>query len=259
MVTTRRRALLLVLPVVVGLAASAVEAHYPMLLVSAPFVMPGDEVRMELTIGHPYVNDRYAVEAPGRVQVFPPRGPAANLTAQVTTGTCSYGGEELPTYRLAYVPRKPGDYTFSWELRMFSEPPARRVVDYAKVVVHVGDAQIGWAREPIGTPLEIVPLTRPYAVRPGDTFRGQVLEGGRPMVGGIVEGETYARGDPEPLPELAVYRRAERTDGSGTFGMTLDRPGWWLVSVATDGGPGEQGTLPHPAHRAVFWVYVGLP
>lgn len=254
----RRRAALLVLVLAV-VATSVVQAHYPMLLVSAPFVRPGDEVRVELTIGHPYVNDRFAVDPPGRVRVYPPRGPAMDVTAQVTTASCAYEGAELPTYRLAFVPRKPGDYTFSWELRMFTEPPSRRVIDYAKVVVHVGDAQIGWAREPVGTPLEIVPLTRPYAIRPGDTFRGQVLEGGRPMLGGIVEGETYTEALPDPMPELAVYRRAERTDPSGAFAMTLDRPGWWLLSVATDGGPGEQGTLPHPAHRAVLWVYVGVP
>lgn len=233
-------------------------AHYPMLVTSTPFARPGDEVRIDFTIGHPYVNDRFAAERPGRVRVFPPVGPAQDVTAHVTTGSLSYHDAPLPMHQLAYTPRKPGDYVFSYECRLFTEPPQRQVIDFAKVIVHVGDAQIGWWRE-VKTPLEIVPLTRPYAIKAGDTVRGRVLELGRPMVGGVVEGESYIDPIPDPMPELAFTRRAERTDPTGCFAMTLDREGWWLLSVATDGGPGEQGLLEHPAHRAVLWVYVGGP
>lgn len=233
-------------------------AHYPMLIASTPFASPGDEVRIDFTIGHPYVDDRFAAERPGRVRVHPPVGPAQDVTAHVTTGTLTYDGVQLDMHQLAYKVRKPGDYIFSYECRLFTEPPQRQVIDFAKVIIHTGDAQIGWWRQ-VKTPLEIVPLTRPYALQPGDTFRGQVLELERPMAAGVVEGESYIDPRPDPMPELAFTRRAERTDAAGCFSMTLDRAGWWLLSVATDGGPGEQGLLGHPAHRAVLWVYVGGP
>jgi cobalt/nickel transport protein len=239
-------------------AATTVRAHYPMLLVSAPFAQPGQEVRVDMVVGHPYVNDRFAPPEVARVRVFPPRGPAQDLTRAVEAGECEYRGAKVATHALTYTPRRTGDHIIVWEMQELTEPPARQVIDHAKVVLHVGPDQIGWERE-VGTPLEVVPLTRPYLIHKGDTFRGVILEGGRPMMGGVVEGETYTDVVPDPLPELATYRRAERTDRAGTFCMTLDREGWWLISCATDGGAGEQGGAGHPINRAVLWLYVGVP
>ncbi|MCO5168793.1 MAG: DUF4198 domain-containing protein [Planctomycetes bacterium] len=254
----RRRLLLVPLGLLALTGAPLVRAHYPMLIASTPFAAPGEQVQLEFTIGHPYVNDRFAAEPPARVRVFPPRGAPEDVTAKVQPAQLNWGGQQLPMSRLTYTLHKPGDYVFSYEGRMFTEPPKRQVIDFAKIIIHVGDAQMGWWRK-VGTPIEILPLTRPYAIRPGDTFRGQVLEGGQPMMGGVVEGESYIDPIPDPMPELAFTRRAERTDPNGCFAITLDRAGWWLVSVATDGGPGEQGGLDHPAQRAVLWVYVGDP
>lgn len=249
-------------PLAAALAALAlaplVRAHYPMLIASRAFAAPGDQVQIDFTIGHPYVNDRFAAEPPARVRVFPPRGAPEDATAKVKQEVLQWEGQQLPMSRLTYTLHKPGDYVFSYECRLFTEPPKRQVIDFAKVIIHVADGQMGWWRK-VGTPIEIVPLTRPYAIVPGDTFRGQVFEAGQPMLGGVVEGESYVDPIPDPMPELAFTRRAERTDPSGCFSMTLDRAGWWLLSVATDGGPGEQGTLDRPAHRAVLWVYVGEP
>jgi cobalt/nickel transport protein len=252
-----RRPLLLLLTAVL-LAAPLVRAHYPMLIVDKPFLAAGDPVTIDFTIGHPYVNDRFPAERPTRVRVFTPVTGPQDLTARVTTETVTFQDQQLQSHRLTYTPRRTGDYVFSWELRLFTEPPRRQVIDFAKVIVHVGEDQIGWWHK-VGTPIEIVPLTRPYAIKVGDTFRGQVFEGRGPMMGGVVEGETYTDVMPYPAPELAFTRRAERTDPNGVFSMTLDRAGWWLLSVATDGGPGEQGGLEHPAQRAVLWVFVGGP
>lgn len=93
----------------------------------------------------------------------------------------------------------------------------------------------------------------------GGVFRGQVVQRleskGRkesaPLRGGVVEAETWgAEGVTSVVPELAAYRRAELTDPNGCFAVTLDRAGWWLVSVALDGGPGEQGGLEDRHHPA---------
>lgn len=248
---------LLVLTVLL-VAAPFVRAHYPMLIVDRPFLTPGDTVTIDYTVGHPYVNDRFPVTRPTRVRVFTPVTGPQDLTARVTTETVTHQDQPLEVHRVTYTPKKTGDYVFSWEMPIYKEPPKRLVIDFAKVVVHVGEDQIGWWTR-VRTPLEIVPLTRPYAIRVGDTFRGQVFEGPGPMAGGVVEGETYTDVMPYPAPELAFTRRAERTDPNGVFSMTLDKAGWWLISVATDGGPGEQGVLDRPAHRAVLWVFVGGP
>ncbi len=247
-----RRAALAVVFVLAGLGALAqARAHYPVLSPDAPRVEKGETVTVGCWVGHPFVDDRFPMARPTRVRVFNPLGVATDLTGKLER----FGAPETPAWRVAFAPDKTGDWILSWQLQVF-EPPQRRVTDHAKVVVHVGRDQVGWSR-PLGDPLEIVPLTRPYGLPAGAAFRGQVLEEGRPMLGGVVEAETYHRGPlPDPLPELAAYRRAERTDPTGCFAIGLDRPGWWLLSVASDGGPGEQGGVPIVT-RAALWVFVG--
>jgi len=237
------------------LAAGTAAAHYPMLEAERAVVDPGTPVRIRYAIGHPFVNDRFDVRPPQAVLVYyPQRRRPRELTDAVT----ETGSDALRAYDVVFTPPKPGDYVLSWRCGIFSEPPQRQVDDYAKLILHARGGQVGWDRA-IGDPLEIVPLTRPYGLPVGATFRGQVLENGLPMQDGVVEAETYAERIPEPLPELMEYRRAERTDPSGCFAVTFDEPGWWLLSVATDGGPGQQGgaRAGTVVKRAVLWLFVG--
>lgn len=247
MTGSRLRPALLALPLLLALVATAL-GHYPMLEPDRAIVDPGQAVTIEYSIGHPFVNDRFPARKP-RVKVFDPQGLSQDLTATPAT-------PEQRAWRVSYTPEREGDYVFAWTGGLFSEPPQRQVFDFGKVVIHARGAQIGWSQV-VGHELEIVPLTRPYGVPVGTSWRGQVLLGGQPMIGGVVEAETYTEAVPEPLPELMEYRRAERTDPQGCFAVTFDRAGWWLLSVATDGGPGEQGSSPRPQRRAVFWLFVG--
>jgi cobalt/nickel transport protein len=255
-----RAALLIAALGFVVLATDGARAHFPMVFASAPWVEKGGTVVLELTNGHPFWNDRYPSPPPERVAVRLPLGSIVDLTSKVVThvgpATPAGAGTAAPLHRVEMPLRKEGDYIFSWRTRTV-EKPQRNVVDYVKVVIHCGEAQMGWWGQ-LKEPLEIMPLSRPYALRVGDTFRGQVLEETRPMLGGVVEAETWTDAVPQPMPELAQYRRAERTDPNGCFSLTFDRAGWWLVSCATDGGPGEQGGSEIPQKRAVLWVFVGL-
>lgn len=264
-----RRAWLAGGALVLGLLAPAV-GHYPMLIVegeAGPVLPVGATVNVLFTIGHPFANDRFEAGAPTKVTLVGPTGRLIDVLEHVRPTTVPFEGKDVPAHRLTWTfkpQHKAGDYVLAWELPVLTEKPARRVQDYAKLVLHLpGDespgAQVGWAQR-VKHPLEIMPLSRPYWIPVGQAFRGQVLEDGKGMVGGVVEAETYAGGPtPDPVPELAAYRRAERTDPQGCFMVTLDKPGWWLLSVATDGGPGEQGSFEGLAKRAVMWVFVGDP
>ena len=234
-------------------AGAPVLAHYPMLEADAGIVDPGETVTVEFSVGHPYTNDRFPVRRPALVDAWSPTaGRPAHLTAAVTTA----GTPEVRAWRVQYTAQAPGDHVLSFRGMPYSEPPKRQIDDYAKLIVHVRGAQIGWNRV-VGDPLEIVPLTRPYGLPVGATFRGKVLLNHHPYADGVLEAETYTDTLPDPLPELMEYRRAERTDAEGGFSITLDRRGWWLLSLATDGGPGEQGLSNQRVQRAVLWLFVG--
>ena len=234
-----------------ALAATA-HAHYPVLEADTPEVHPGETVTIDFGNGHPFLNDRFHVSRPRRVDVLDPWGGRHSLTAAITTA----GTPHVRAWRVQHTLPDAGDYVFGFDCGPFVEPPQRQINDYAKLIVHAHGAQVGWDQL-LGHPLEILPLTRPYALPVGATFRGRVLLQGEPMGEAAVEAETYTDTLPDPLPELARYRRDERCDADGNFAITLDRPGWWLLSVATDGGPGRQGSSPFPVDRAVLWLFVG--
>lgn len=273
----RTTLLALGLAALVAAAAPLARAHYPMLLFVGeggarlgPVFAEGEWVTCDYTVGHPFADDRFDAEkGPARVSVFGPLGGSTDKTAAVTSTTIQYAGHEVSGWRLRWkVPKKEaGDFILAWETEYF-EKPHRNLRDHTKIFAHVpgGETpghQLGWS-QPVKSPLEILPLTRPYWIPVGGVFRGQVvqLEQTRqvPVRGAVVEAETWGEPQTNPVPELAAYRRAELTDPSGCFAVSLDRPGWWLVSTATDGGPGEQGGLEgRIVDRAVVWIFVGPP
>ena len=73
----------------------------------------------------------------------------------------------------------------------------------------------------------------------------------------IVEAETRSRPLPRRGAYLPAFRLNVKTDNDGVFAVSLPQKGWWMLSAATDGGPGEQGTSKILQRRAVMLVHVG--
>jgi cobalt/nickel transport protein len=250
------------------IASSALAwAHYPMAITPKGMTEPGEAVEFLLTNGHPFMNDRFNAPRPEKVGVYPPERRYRSLISKVTSATTAQGTR---AFKVRYTPKEAGDYIFSFHTGEVREKPQRRVVDFVKLILHVrheSGAQVGWRRV-IGDPLEIVPLTRPYAIPVGTAFRGKVVFNTRsgprgrefqsqPMLEGVVEAESFT---PDRRPGWAYLPRnrlAVQTDDNGIFSVTLPQAGWWLLSCATDGGPGEQGSTKMLVRRAVLWLYVG--
>lgn len=257
-----------VIAAAVALASGAIAlAHYPMTITPDAMVEPGDEVEFLITNGHAFMNDRVPVKRPDKVGVFPPQRRYRNLTAALTSTTTAQG---TPAWRLSHTPKFAGDWVYSFHTGEITEKPHRRVQDFVKLILHVRHetgAQVGWRRK-IGDPLEILPLTRPYAIPAGTTFRGKVvfntrsgprgrMINSRPAPEAVVEAESYTPDQRPGTAYLPNNRLAVLTDDKGVFSVTLPTEGWWMISVATDGGPGEQGSTKFLVRRAVLWLYVG--
>ncbi|MGE0709953.1 MAG: DUF4198 domain-containing protein [Planctomycetota bacterium] len=254
--------------VFLGLSAVAL-AHFPMTLTPEPMTEPGQPVEFLITNGHPFMNDRFDAPRPDRVGVLPPERRFRDLSGEkyLSKVKTPQGTE---AYLLRYTPESAGDWIFSFHTGEVREKPNRRVADYVKLVLHVRHetgAQIGWRRV-IGDPLEIVPYTRPYALPVGTAFRGRVVYNrhsgprGRditsvPLIEGVVEAECFTPDKRPGWAYLPENRLAVQTDERGYFTVTLPQEGWWMLSCATDGGPGEQGLTPILARRAVLWLYAG--
>jgi hypothetical protein len=108
------------------------------------------------------------------------------------------------------------------ELGETNKPAVERYTKWAKAVVEVGDESGDerlWA-EPVGQPLEILPLDDPNGVRPGATLRLRVLLEGEPLAGVSVIGARAAG----PAREIRAT-----TDAQGEVVVTVTSPGRWYL------------------------------
>ncbi|MBL4844330.1 MAG: DUF4198 domain-containing protein [Planctomycetes bacterium] len=240
-------------------------AHFPIVETEKGVVGIERPVVFLLSSGHPFMNDRVDAPKIGRVGVYPPDRRFRSLSKTTVAVVTSLGTK---AYRVTHVPKFSGDWIYSFHCGETLEKPQRRVADYVKVILHVRHetgAQVGWRRV-IGDPMEIVPMTRPYLIPVGSVFRGKVVFNSklgprdfksRPMLEGVVEAESYTPDRRPGHSYLPANRLGVTTDRNGVFAITLPTRGWWLLTVATDGGPGEQGLSKVSQRRASLWVQVG--
>lgn len=242
--------------VIVG--ARVASAHFPVLLMDRPWAKKGDAVLIDYRFGHPFEASYIDVAAPERIGVLPPEGECIVLGEKVEEMAFGDGAAKARGWRVRYVPEERGDHI----VHLTAAPvvhEGKAFIDLVKTVLHV-QAQRGWDAS-VDHPLEIVPLTRPYGLAPGASFRARVLRAGAPLAGAEVAVERRNVRPPEPLPPDEMITRVEKTDAGGAFAATLDAPGWWVVAVEADAGTKvqiEKESLP-AVHRASLWVFVGAP
>lgn len=231
------------IPAALLLSAGSALAHFPILLPVTPWGRQGQALELVYTFGHPFEGDRAPAARPARFKVFPPTQPPIDLLP----GLGAAAATEQAEWRARFTPAERGDHVVALA-GPAREHEGKRFQDFVKVVVHVPSVQRGWDRV-VGDPLEVVPLTRPYAVPVGSTFRAEVLADGAPLVHAAVEVEYRHEAPPEPLPPEPFITRVERTDRAGAFATTLDLAGWWILSATRETERGVQ--------RASLWVHVG--
>ena len=214
-------------------------AHYPIVTPPAWQATKGEEVVFSYTFGHPFEVELATAARPTRVAVYPPKAETVDVTE-----TLSVRDADDPTagFEFRYTPQVRGDHWVVVEAS--SQHGDERTTDYTKLALHVSQVQAGWART-LNLPLELVPLTRPYGIPAGAVFRATALEAGKPLGGALVSVEYKHTTRPAELPPEPLITRVERTAPDGTFMTTLDKPGWWILSVEHDEGRGN------------LWVWVG--
>lgn len=222
------------------------EGHFLVLLPSADIVESSAEARVDCQVlfGHPAEQTPpLPMSTPARlgVQLGSER---VMLTDRLVAGQ-DRGG---PVWTFSFALRRPGDHVFFAESSPYWEPAERTwLVHSAKVVVQFGGAEVGWDR-PVGLPVEIIPLCRPYGVWVGNCFRGQVLHRGKPAAGVRVEIEFWNEGRRVEYPSDVMYTQTVITDAQGVFCYGIPWAGWWGFTALVEGEPrpgpdGQPGTV----------------
>ncbi len=248
---------LLVITGALGLFASGGRAHYNMLLPETASAKRKQAVAILYQWGHPFEHQLFDAPAPESVVVVGPDGKKADLTRELEkVPVAGTDGKKAGAYRFRFTPPRRGDYQL-----VLRTPPIWMadekvyLQDTVKVVLHVQD-QDGWDAA-TGQDFELVPLTRPYGLRAGMVFQGQVFAGGKPTAGALVEVERYNPTPPRELPADEHITRTAKTDPNGVVTTSLTEPGWWCLTALREAGKRAHQGKDYPLRkRTTLWVYV---
>lgn len=228
---------------------------------------PGETVKWRYFWGHPF--EMLIDEAPApKFFMFTPQGKREDLKAREIALQDPFSGKSRRAYEVEYKPEGPGDYYLCLEGPPQYIPEDKVFLeDFVKAPWHVM-AEKGWD-QPVGLPVEIIPLTRPYGWPAGVAFKGKAMAKGKAVTRATVEIEKFhgffVPKDKLPKDRLGeenapLLTRTVKTDLMGYFVCTLDSPGWWVISVSTPGGRRLHEGKPYPVEmRGCLWVYVEPP
>ncbi|HIC87051.1 MAG TPA: DUF4198 domain-containing protein [Aquificae bacterium] len=159
-------------------------------------------------------------------------------------------------YLANYKIKKPGVYQFFVIPKPYWEAEEGKFIkQITKVYLQAFGLEEGWDK-PIGLKAEIVPLTRPFGLWEGNTFKGRAFINGKPAKNVKVEIE-YLNPNFKSikLPASVFITQVVKTDENGYFEYTIPWAGWWGFSVI-----GKDGNITYKGHSgpveldAVLWI-----
>jgi cobalt/nickel transport protein len=272
--TLKSRSPALLLAGFMACAAQQASAHFQLLYTPQSALSEAAAIPLALVFSHPFDNG-FTMEMgkPEAFYVVSQRGDAEPKTTDLMqylepiqwTG----GGGKAAAY-VAHPPRNLtrslGDYTYVLRPAPYYEKNEDKYIQQiTKTVVNIGGLPGAWD-EPLGLPVEIVPLDKPYANWTGGVFRAVVLSGGKPVPHAEIEIEYLnhepqidaRRFDPEgkvTAPQESFGTLSIRADAMGQVIIGLPKAGWWgICALNLDDDLKHQGK--ELSLDAVLWLQV---
>jgi cobalt/nickel transport protein len=224
-------------------------AHFQLLYTPEAALNESAAVPLALVFAHPFDNGiTMDMGLPEEFYVVSQRGPEAE---RVTTDLREFlepiVWSGIDTKAEAYVANPPrrvtrslGDYSYVLRPAPYYEGNEDKYIQQiTKTVVNIGGIPGAWD-EPLGLPVEIVPLDKPYANWVGGVFRAVVLANGEPVPHAEVEIE-YLNHEPDiaargftpagrvTAPQGSFVTLSIRADANGLIMIGLPAAGWWGI------------------------------
>jgi cobalt/nickel transport protein len=268
----RRRAGACLAALTLGVAASAAHAHFQLLYTPEAALNESAAIPLALVFAHPFDNGiTMDMGKPEEFYVVSQRGEGEPRTTDLMQYLAPIEWSGVETKAAAYVANPPrsvtrslGDYTFVLRPAPFYEAQEDKYIQQiTKTVINIGGIPGAWD-QPLGLPVEIVPLDKPYANWVGGVFRAVVLANGEPVPHAEVEVEYLnhepqieaRRFDPEAkvtAPQGSFGTLSIRADAQGVVMIGLPKAGWWgLCALDLDGGATHEGK--ELSVDAVLWL-----
>ena len=234
---------------------STATAHFGMVIPKKNTVTPEKRsVSLQLSFSHPFEGIGMPLEKPAAFYVMKDNE-KTNLTDALQKSSLM----DHLAWQADYPVKRPGVYHFVMEPTPYWEPTEDSfIIHYTKVIVPAFGADEGWDNT-VGTPVEIVPLLRPFGNYAGNSFVGQVLQQGKPMANSDVEIEFYNQKQQISATSDYHITQVVRTDPNGVFTFTCTQPGWWgfaALSTADYHLKNPEGQEKPVEIGAVLWIFM---
>jgi cobalt/nickel transport protein len=255
-----------------ALLPAAAGAHFQLLYTPEAALNEAAAIELALVFSHPFDNG-YTMDMgpPEAFYVVSQRGEAEPRMTDLMQYLEPIEWSGVETEAKAYLARPPrtvtrslGDYTFVLRpAPYYEEQEDKYIRQITKTVVNIGGIPGAWD-QPLGLPVEIVPLDKPYANWVGGVFRAVVLANGEPVPHAEVEIEYLnhepqieaRRFDPEgkvEAPQDSFKTLSIRADAAGQIVIGLPKAGWWGI-CALDLDDGAQHEGKELSVDAVLWI-----
>lgn len=219
----------LILAAIALFACGQAQAHFGLVLPSRSMVLDQKqaELKFDLAFCHPFGQHGMAMDKPEAFIVFNDGKKSA-----IATEPAEYLGK--PAFSASYRIARPGVYQFAAIPRpYFEQAENKHIIHYAKTIVGAFGYQDGFD-EPIGLPIEIIPLSRPFGNYAGNVFCGVVLKDGKPLADADVEVEFLNSEGEYKAANNYLATQLVKTDKNGEFAFGIPWPGWWGFSALAD-------------------------
>ena len=205
-------------------------AHFGMVIPETEIMDRPGEVKVDFRFWHPMEGEGMNLAKPEKAGVFLD-GKAISLLPALKEKK----ENNHITWETSYKVNRPGDYWFYMEPKPYWEPAEDCfIVHYTKTAVSALGKEEGW-EVPLGLPMEIVPLTRPYGLYAGNSFTGKVLFKGKPLPDSLVEVEFFNYDGKKKAPTGTHVTQVVKADANGVFTFAMPWKGWWgFAALHTD-------------------------
>lgn len=230
------------------------DAHFGIVIPSHSMVMDKKDATLNFNIAfaHPFSRQGMAMQKPQEFFVF-----AHGRKTSLETSLKSSIFFDMPAFTGSYMVKRPGTYQFAVVPEPYFESAEDCfIIHYAKTVIGAFGNEDGW-EQPIGLPVEIVPLSRPFGNYTGNIFTGVALKNGKPLVNTPIEAEFLNEPASHAAPNAYFETQTVLTDANGVFNFGIPWPGWWGFAALTAGDTKleHDGVSKDVELGGIIWLY----
>lgn len=230
-------------------------AHFQTIYTPQSALEKGEEIDLKLVFTHPFeAGHTMDIGKDAKGEVHPPtafgvmhKGKKQDLLGTLEPITWTSLTNSGKAYEASYRLKGMGDFIFYFQPAPYYESAEDAYIQQiTKLIVNVAGVPTDW-NEPLGLPVEIVPLDKPYALWTGNVFRGVVESNGEPVPNCEIEVE-YLNHQPQmkinrfskeaevEAPQDAFVTLTIMADSNGVFTFGIPRAGWWGFAALGAGG-----------------------